>query len=285
MDNENLLMVFLKSESLAESIAEAKVLEDINGTLLKQVARLQELREKLTVELEQLTGKKQSVETEQKSLVVKKSVAEDQKSEQDQLFSQTKSEEQKYKEILDDLEARQQAISNDIEAIEAKLRADQDPNALPTKGTNVLSWPTAVPYLTQEYGATAFAQQAYKSGFHNGIDLRARPVGQPLYAAADGTVLATGDNGRVQYGRHVLIKHQNNLTTLYAHMSQFAVTQGQTVARGQLIGYSGNTGYSTAPHLHFVVYASPSVLLKSFVGAGLVPVGSTLNPLDYLPAL
>ena len=284
-DDENLLLILLKSESLAESVAEAQVIETINNNLLKEVSELRVLREKLESELEQITGKKRSVEVENKSLVVRKEVSEDQKKEQAVLLEQTKNQEKVYQSVLSELEQRQQALSNEIEEMETKLRASQDPGALPLARAGVLGWPTEVPYLTQGYGATEFAQKAYKSKFHNGIDLRARPVGQPLYAPADGIVMATGDNGSVQYGKYILMKHDNNLSTLLGHLSRFAVSEGDAVKRGDLVGYSGNTGYSFAPHLHFVVYISSSVFLKSFAGAGLVPVGSTLNPLDYLPSI
>ena len=101
-------------------------------------------------------------------------------------------------------------------------------------------------------------------------------------AADDGEVIVVGNNGRVQYGKFILIKHNNNLATLYAHLSRQIVQKGNMIKRGQVIGYSGNTGYSYGPHVHFTVYWEPSVSLKSFSGAGLVPVGVTINPADYL---
>jgi len=284
-DDESLLLTLLKSESLADSVAEAQVIEDINNNLLEEVGELRVLREQLESELEQITGKKRSVEVENKSLVVKKDLAEDQKQEQSSLLTQTKNQEKVYQEVLSDLEQKQQALSKEIDEIEARLRASRDPDALPLARAGVLGWPTEVPYITQNYGATAFAKKTYPSGFHNAIDLRARPVGQPLYAAADGSIMATGDNGSVQYGKYIVIAHNNNLNTLYAHLSRFAVSEGDTVKRGDLIGYSGNTGFSFAPHLHFGVYVSSTFYLTPRSGAGLIPVGDSLNPLDYLPSI
>jgi len=284
-DGEGLLLTLLKSQSLAESVSESQVFEDINKDLLAEVGKLRELRVSLGNELEALTGKKLGVEVKNQTLKVQKEVAQDQKEEQANLLAKTKSEEAKYQATLTELEKQQQQVSDAIEEIEDKLRAAQNPELLPTKRSGVLGWPTAEPYITQEYGATAFAQRAYKSKFHNGTDFRARPIGQPIYAAEDGVIFAVGDNGRVQYGRHIVIRHNNGLSTLYAHLSKQVVGEGDSVKRGDLIGYSGNTGYSMAPHLHFVVYTSTTVRLQSFAGAGLVPVGSTLNPMDYLPSL
>ena len=56
------------------------------------------------------------------------------------------------------------------------------------------------------------------------------------------------------WGYHVMIYHNGTYSTLYAHMSAVAVSEGQTVSQGQIIGYEGNTGDSTGPHLHFEVY-------------------------------
>ena len=90
---------------------------------------------------------------------------------------------------------------------------------------------------------------------HNGVDLGA-PTGTPIYASQAGTVLQAGANGG--FGNLVLIGHGDVIdgkyvTTGYAHQSRIVVTRGQRVQRGQLIGYVGNTGLSTTPHLHFEV--------------------------------
>ena len=108
------------------------------------------------------------------------------------------------------------------------------------------------------------------------------PIGTPVFASADGRVTEVGNNGRLQYGRYVLIEHDNNLTTLYAHLSRSATAKGAIIKRGEIIGYSGATGYAFGPHVHLTVYWAPSVLLKTFPGAGVVPVGVTIDPNNYL---
>ncbi len=86
--------------------------------------------------------------------------------------------------------------------------------------------------------------------FHRGLDYSV-PKGTPVRATADGVVRAMKrDRG---LGMMVRIDHGNRITTTYAHMSEWHVTQGQRVTRGQVIGLSGNTGRSTAPHLHYEV--------------------------------
>lgn len=87
-------------------------------------------------------------------------------------------------------------------------------------------------------------------GMHNGIDV-AIVTGTPVKAAADGKVIYSGVNGG--YGIMVMIDHGNGVETRYAHHSRNIVSVGQTVQRGQVIAYSGNTGNSTGPHLHFEI--------------------------------
>ena len=116
-------------------------------------------------------------------------------------------------------------------------------------------------------------------------DLLRASIGTPTNAALGGVVQETnlGTAPNCQYGKWVLIRHNNGLTTLYAHLSGVNVVQGQSVSTGQLIGYTGNTGYSFGPHIHFTVYWAPSVLMKSIPpAAGLTPVGVTIDPADYL---
>ncbi|MEV4717969.1 M23 family metallopeptidase [Micromonospora noduli] len=87
---------------------------------------------------------------------------------------------------------------------------------------------------------------------HAGIDL-ALPSGTPIHAAAAGTVTQAGDASD-GYGNSVFIDHGNGYLTHYAHQSRIAVTVGQKVKAGQIIGYEGATGDATGPHLHFEVH-------------------------------
>lgn len=99
--------------------------------------------------------------------------------------------------------------------------------------------------------------------FHDGIDI-ATSYGAPVYAYADGTVVAAGWNGT--RGNYVTIKHPNGLQTSYLHMSKLSVKKGQTIKVGQQVGAVGSTGYSTGNHLHFSVTKH----------------GKNVNPWDYI---
>ncbi len=104
--------------------------------------------------------------------------------------------------------------------------------------------------ITSRYGMRRHPILGYRR-MHGGLDFRARS-GTPIMAASDGRVEFAGRNGG--FGNFVRLRHAGNLGTGYAHMSRIAVRAGQSVKRGQVIGYVGSTGLSTGPHLHYEMY-------------------------------
>lgn len=103
---------------------------------------------------------------------------------------------------------------------------------------------------TSGYGMRRHPILGYKR-MHRGLDFKAG-YGTPIYAATDGTVQMAGRNGG--HGNYVRLNHGGGLATGYSHMSRIAVNRGQSVRRGQVIGYVGSTGLSTGPHLHYEMY-------------------------------
>lgn len=304
-ENESLLIVFLKNQSLTQSISETQKLIDINTGLTSEVSYLQGLHEERSQKLNETLSKRQEQELENYNLKNRKLIVGDKKTERQNLLKQTKSQEKIYQQRIEELERLQAEISAEIEEIEAELRKKIDPTILPAPRPGVLATPLKIDLvqnLTQAYGATDFARTAYKSEFHNGIDIGI-PLGAPIFAAEPGKVIAVGNTDRYcppvwygrrryggSYGKYIVIRHENNLSTLYSHLSQQVAKVGDTVNRGDLIGYTGDTGYSTGPHLHFTVYAniygggdkllSPEI--RDSIHCGPQPYGATLNPIDYL---
>ena len=117
-------------------------------------------------------------------------------------------------------------------------------------GTGMFTWPfESTQTVTSRFG-TRVDPISGEVKTHGGTDIAA-PLGTPILAAADGTVVtATWHNS---YGYYVKIKHDNTYSTLYAHCSALHVSAGQTVKQGQVIADCGSTGYSTGPHCHFEV--------------------------------
>ena len=286
-EEESPIITFLRGNTLADSFESVQVLIDINNRLILESNILKELRDSLKNKKYNREVKKEDVTTENYNLKNRKEIVEDQSEERKKLLSLTKKEAQSYEKEISDLEERQEEIANEIESIEKKLTADLDKNTLPIDASLALPIKVSNPrkIFTQDYGYTSFSAKAYKSGFHNGIDF-GLPVGTPVFAPQDGIIASTGNQDnycyRGAYGKFIAIKHINNLTTMYAHLSKVVVSPQQSIKQGDLIGYSGHTGYSTGPHLHFTVYSSPTFYIGSSTYCGPMPFGAHLDPLDYL---
>ncbi|MDO8430193.1 MAG: peptidoglycan DD-metalloendopeptidase family protein [bacterium] len=289
-DNETILVTLLKNKNLSDSWSELQNLNTLNVGLSVGVDKYQELSNKLTGNLNSTAQKRKGIVSENQNLKTKKSLAVSEKNDRQTLLSQTKNQEKLYQNLITDLEKQQNSISDEIDKIEDQLRSTFDPTLLPIKRPGVFSWPIKLAkdggtaYITQRFGEKSYL---YKGKPHNGLDIGS-PIGTPVFAAADGKVIAVDNNdksswAKYQYGKYILIQHDNNLVTLYGHLSVQAVQKNSIVKRGDLIGYEGRTGYATGPHLHFGVYWAPSVLMKSLPpAAGLVPIGVVINPEDYL---
>jgi murein DD-endopeptidase MepM/ murein hydrolase activator NlpD len=154
-----------------------------------------------------------------------------------------------------------QALEQQSAALAERIRQAQQqsagsaPGIVPPSGGGRLGWPVSGP-VTSGFGPRW-------GRMHEGIDI-AVPEGTPVRAAAAGTVIYVGWLGG--YGNLVVLDHGGGLSTAYAHNSSFAVSVGQSVAAGEVVAYSGNTGNSSGPHVHFEVRVG----------------GSAVDPLGYL---
>lgn len=119
-----------------------------------------------------------------------------------------------------------------------------------------------------------FGQYGLWARYHTGLDFRAG-YGTPIKAVADGVVVYAGNSGDWS-GNHVAIRHAGGVTTMSSHMSSMAVSSGQSVKAGQVIGYVGQTGRAFGPHLHFELYPA---------GAKYGDVYKAVNPVPWLRSL
>lgn len=270
------------SELTAAINQKSRALADVKTTLAVQKASYEQHKITLLNLNQTLNGQKQIVEQTSKD--------------KNTLLSVTKNKETAYQQLLAERKKKKGELESEMLDIEAKLQTIVDPSKIPKYGKGILKYPVDNVVITQYFGNTPFSSknpQVYNGSGHNGLDFGIK-TGTPIYAASSGTVLGTGDtdtacNG-VSYGKWVLIKHANGLSTLYAHLSVIQVKAGDVLSSRQQLALSGNTGYSTGPHLHFTVYASEAVEITNYVSKvcgttmrmPIAPRGGYLNPLSYL---
>ena len=275
----------------------------------------------------QLTDQQAQVGTTQnqlltfnKSLVTQKGALDANAQAKTQLLNQTKSQQSTYQTLIAQKKAQEQSFESELASLQNSLKS-VGASQVPKTGSGILSWPFSTTEMahcvglqsalgnpdciTQYFGNTAFAtaNAAVYSGMgHNGIDIGV-PVGTPVQAALSGIVAGTGNtdlahdsagNKCYSFGKWVMVQHANGLNTMYAHLSVISASKGQAVSTGDLLGYSGMTGYATGPHLHFGVYATAGVQYLTFgkfhgtkspcsdATMPVAPANAYLNPLSYL---
>jgi murein DD-endopeptidase MepM/ murein hydrolase activator NlpD len=294
-ESNSLVETVLNYPSLSTFLDRIESLSTMNRGLKVAITELRTLKLNLEDKKVEAQGKRKELLTLAGDLSDKKKVAEYNKTQTSKLLTETKNMQSNYQKILNQKIALKTAFEQELLDYESQLKFAIDPSSLPTVGTGVLSWPLDKVRITQLFGDTAFSRTgAYNGKGHNGIDFAAS-VGTPVKAALDGRVVGTGNTDAVcpgaSYGKWVMVEHPNGLSTLYAHFSVIKVAQDQNVSTGDVLGYSGETGYATGPHLHFTVIATQGVKImtrKSVVcqGTYTMPIASLnayLNPILYLP--
>jgi murein DD-endopeptidase MepM/ murein hydrolase activator NlpD len=299
-DDQPLLVTLLGGDTLSSFFDAATTLESVRTDLENHIHDLSNLKTNLQTNKTTAEGKRQELAALNASLSQQNQSLTIARTEQTKLLTQTKNQESTYQAQLAQKKAQEAKFEADLLSYENQLNLIVNPGSLPKAGSGVLQWPLANVRITQYFGNTDFATQnpqVYGGKGHNAIDLAASP-GTPIKAARTGVVLGTGNTDLTcpgaSYGKWIFIQHDNGLSTLYAHLSAFNVSQGDHVVTGQVIGYSDTTGYATGPHLHFGVYATSGSKIATFASkscAGknytmpVADVSAYLNPLSYLPSL
>lgn len=214
--------------------------------------------------IDELVEAIKSIEANQKDIEAKQA-------EQKEISAELATAQKEYTSLLNGAQAEVNEVSGDIkeqqnllkqyEAAEAELEASLreaanfDTSNLIMTSLN-FTWPVpGASRISSPYGNRIHPVYGYKK-FHKGIDIPA-PAGKPIVASADGVVSAVKST-KSGYGNHIIISHGkatdgNSYQTLYAHMTRYIVSKGQSVKKGQVVGYVGSTGTSTGNHLHFEV--------------------------------
>ena len=296
-DGRSYVEVALSKESFGSFWYDLDLLDKFQSSVQEHLTALASVKKELKGKEDKTTKEKLTLLDLKTRLADQQKIAEDARSQKRLLLVRTKNQESSYRTLLAQGLARKNAFEQELRQFESQLRIAIDQSALPSPGSGVLKWPLDRVVVTQYFGETDFARsrpQLYNGHGHNGIDLRAS-IGTPVKSALMGTVVGVGDTdlacSGASYGRWVLIRHDDGLTTLYAHLSLIRASEGDSVGTGQIIGYSGETGYATGPHLHFAVFATQGVAVGSLksklAGCGTyrvprVSFNSYLNPMSFL---
>jgi len=297
VESDSLVETILAYENLSEVWDQVETLERFQIVVQDDVAELTALKAELELRKEETEDKRKDLANFKANLSGQKKVLDENRNDKNKLLEITESEESKYQALLAQKRDAREQFERELQDLEAQLKFTLDPKAVPITGQGVLGWPLDSLHITQYFGNTPFAKSgAYSGSGHNGVDFRASQ-GTAVRSALSGVIVATGNTdqypGCYSYGKWVLVRHNNGLTSLYAHLSVINVGQGEPVSTGEIIGYSGNTGYSTGPHLHFTVYVSDAVQIVRLgdikkitnCGSAYIPIApheAYLNPLDYL---
>jgi murein DD-endopeptidase MepM/ murein hydrolase activator NlpD len=297
-DNQYALKSTIGSDSLSAFLDQIQYTKNLQARIFQLVqkikvlkAQLEDQQKKLEIEVVQLTELRNELQANQNSLL-------EIQAQKQQLLKQTQGLERNYQKLLATSKQDADNLQKEINDLDSQIRTKLGKKSIgAAKG--ILAWPMDG-ILTQKYGNTGFTALGYN--FHNGIDIAA-PAGRAIYAAADGTVLAT-DQSQAAFGNWVALKStiktskgEASIVTVYAHLQRIKVTVGQKLEQGDLIGYEGNTGNTTARlygpergyHLHFGVYDAEGFGISNgkytnIYGNYKVPFGYTYNPLDFLSA-
>lgn len=219
-----------------------------------------EMLEQKEIEIQELTetikARKTEIEVLQKSATEKRDELQANVDQKNALNQKIQADINLLENQLDELEQ----ADKDVEAmIQAEIRKQQQKSsgAINTTYTGgKLMWPSDTTRITSNFGYRIHPISGVRK-LHAGVDIGVS-VGTNVYSAESGVVLSAG--WQSGYGNAVVIMHDNGLTTLYGHLSAFNCSSGQRVNRGDLVAYSGNTGGSTGPHLHFEVRLNGSAV-------------------------
>ncbi len=292
-ETKSFLETFLSEGSFSTAWNDVDNIISLREAVRSKIIELKQLKGQLEDTRSVTMDAKKELLKLQSELADQKKIVEQNTAEKKKLLATTKNNESNYQKLLKDRLAKKDAFEKELRDYESQLKFILNPDLLP--GSHVLSWPLQSIFITQLFGKTEAGKRLYANGTHNGVDFRAS-VGTPVMAMADGTVKGVGNTDLVcagaSFGKFVFIEYNNGLASTYGHLSLIKVSEGQKIARGEIVGYSGNTGYSTGPHLHVSVYAGTAVSMQSRASAAcgghtyympISPINAYLDPMIYLP--
>lgn len=250
------LSILLSSDSFSDFLNRYEIIRQISLRDENLFEQLKAIRDKVLTEKQELEDTKKDAEDTKLQMEANKAELEAQ---MEAKRKQMESIQLAQKNVKDAYTAMIET-EDELMAQYKKAAAEYAAQSTYVGGTFMWPLPAGNNVVTCKYGMRTHPITG-KRKLHTGVDLRAA-TGTKVYAANKGTVTTSGYSSA--WGNYIIISHGGGITTLYAHLSKRSVSKDDKVKQGDIIGYSGNTGYSTAPHLHFEISKN----------------GSTYNPLN-----
>jgi len=258
----DLLSVIVESNSVSDLATRAEYLDRLKGMDEAVIGRVRDLRDEVGAIVTRLRDAKDTIESARNAVAAEQQVLASSRLTLQSHKRQLRSAREGREAALVKIGEHEEELDGSVAAIQGKIAEQLMASgstplpAGPIKGgSGSMIWPVDGPVVS------GFGPRDIGAGYeyHPGIDI-AVPEGTPIRAALAGTVIFTEpESASGGYGNYTCIDHGGGLSTCYAHQSSFAVSAGQSVSQGQVIGYSGCTGYCLGPHVHFEVRINGSV--------------------------
>ena len=262
------LTVVLEAHGYNDLISRSEYLQSIQGEDEAVINRVTDLRDKARRTVRRLRAARQRIAAARDAIAAQEQALASEAAAVESRQSALVGARAQRQDALGQIQSSEQKLEGDISGIQSQIQAQlQASESAPLPAGPVgapsssgLIWPVNGPVVS------GFGWRFGGGEFHPGIDI-AVPTGTPIRAAAAGTVSFTEpESSSGGYGNFTCIDHGGGLATCYAHQESFAVSAGEHVAQGQVIGYSDCTGYCFGPHVHFEVRVN----------------GTPVDPMGYL---
>lgn len=267
--HNNPLKMLFSNFTLSQSVTHNTYLDALENRIEATIDEINKIKTDLVTQKQELEADKKALEGLQEQQKAYKRGLDDQKSVKEKILSNKQVQQGSLEDQIEESKKLRQQVESEISSIMAAQKATNNGRTVIARDRGVsdvgFMWPMDYKYISTHYGGSTPFQD-----FHSGVDL-VNIAGTPIYATAKGTVTSVAsmmyDGHYYGYGNYVVIGHNARYSSLYAHLQSFAISTGDEVERGQIIGYEGSTGWSTGPHLHFEIWE----------------YGQRKNPISYLP--
>ena len=266
--NINIWSVLLSAESFADMINSKVMIEEIARVDQNMLDELRESAQEILLAKDDLAIEKTNLEAKKLELADAEGKLAERRAASDALLAELNADKERLEAEIIRAEQEEARLIEEIAQREEEYNEalrEENGGFLPDPNEHGFIFPvdpSGFVYLSSPYGMR-YHPISGSYTMHNGVDFAAY-LGTNTYAAKSGVVTTAGWGGG--WGNYVVINHGDGFSTLYAHFDSIAVSVGDIVSRGQLIGHVGSTGNSTGPHLHFTMYLN----------------GSTVNPMLYV---